>query len=270
MHRVTLQFQSTPSAWRETTFKEFICLDQHISIHSLRMEGDSELRHDGFIGKHFNPLPPHGGRHFLDCVPEHTKEFQSTPSAWRETQGIRHFRKRRSISIHSLRMEGDLINGKFTFEMYISIHSLRMEGDVQSLYYASDFLHFNPLPPHGGRHSETFTTFPVVGISIHSLRMEGDAYLISRRRCEVISIHSLRMEGDNQSLFNYILTLHFNPLPPHGGRRHRTIRNERCCYFNPLPPHGGRRLQNISDGRCVEISIHSLRMEGDGADSQSW
>ena len=58
--------------------------------------------------------------------------FQSTPSAWRET----HFQKpgfdRHEISIHSLRMEGDL--------------------SVVLLFFHRT--NFNPLPPHGGRHSE--------------------------------------------------------------------------------------------------------------------
>ena len=35
-------------------------------------------------------------------------------------------------------------------------------------------------------------------------------------------------------------------------------------YFNPLPPHGGR-LRKYTDWILQsEISIHSLRMEGDG------
>ena len=83
----------------------------HISIHSLRMEGDrlvdgfrqtiegfqstpSAWRetglYDAFYGKktNFNPLPPHGGRptkvrsFILDW------KFQSTPSAWRETPAV--------------------------------------------------------------------------------------------------------------------------------------------------------------------------------------
>ena len=33
-------FQSTPSAWRETSFLPICILFIHISIHSLRMEGD--------------------------------------------------------------------------------------------------------------------------------------------------------------------------------------------------------------------------------------
>ena len=81
-------------------------------------------------------------------------------------------------------------------------------------------LHFNPLPPHGGR--------PVLKrLCIHRQR---------------ISIHSLRMEGD---------ALPVQSLPP-------TI-----PYFNPLPPHGGRQITHVDHTVAVHISIHSLRMEGD-------
>ena len=56
----------------------------------------------------------------------------------------------------------------------------------------------------------------------------------------------------------------FNPLPPHGGRRTRirqhTIRNK---HFNPLPPHGGRPKKGGTVIGWIDISIHSLRMEGD-------
>ena len=49
------------------------------------------------------------------------------------------------------------------------------------------------------------------------------------------------MEGDNQIL-NHILT---------------------DKYFNPLPPHGGRHLVKLIRFWAENISIHSLRMEGD-------
>ena len=34
-------------------------------------------------------------------------------------------------------------------------------------------------------------------------------------------------------------------------------------HFNPLPPHGGRPLSDLAPGEYLSISIHSLRMEGD-------
>ena len=147
-------FQSTPSAWRETdtTLDRLSCND------------------------HFNPLPPHGGRQrvlhnysFTESISIHSLRmegdsemilfqirrfsFQSTPSAWRETLHLCNVRCGIRISIHSLRMEGDLMvsgrdwsTGKFQstpsawretckpadapYNKPISIHSLRMEGDA--------------------------------------------------------------------------------------------------------------------------------------------
>ena len=56
------------------------------------------------------------------------------------------------ISIHSLRMEGDLVHLPGSVLTSISIHSLRMEGDLDTPIF----------------------TDPADMISIHSLRMEGD------------------------------------------------------------------------------------------------
>ena len=85
-----VSFQSTPSAWRETgadmaAEKQF----ENISIHSLRMEGDMIRILDSALPPHFNPLPPHGGRLKQEKQLSNARQiFQSTPSAWRETEGI--------------------------------------------------------------------------------------------------------------------------------------------------------------------------------------
>ena len=79
-----------------------------ISIHSLRMEGDHKVLFVEFVSlKHFNPLPPHGGRLCRFCNFYKIVGFQSTPSAWRETLYFDVAKLRIFISIHSLRMEGD-------------------------------------------------------------------------------------------------------------------------------------------------------------------
>ena len=123
-------FQSTPSAWRETQGERHSGQCGHISIHSLRMEGDITSSLSLLLDRDFNPLPPHGGRpcrrtgshsplYHFNPLPPHggrqqrtsknptRKEFQSTPSAWRETGGGYGQRCHADISIHSLRMEGD-------------------------------------------------------------------------------------------------------------------------------------------------------------------
>ena len=189
-----------------------------ISIHSLRMEGDRCCQRQFFRiiyfnplpphggrqnlhgcfghGDHFNPLPPHGGRRQDDMASAITNAFQSTPSAWRETTKIRCWNLRNGISIHSLRMEGD-----------------------QSIWFTSFFSPQFQSTPSAWRETPLISwgrQFLV--ISIHSLRMEGDATPSAIRYCSKISIHSLRMEGDQARPARLCPTLHFNPLPPHGGR----------------------------------------------------
>ena len=194
-------------------------------------------------------------------------------------------------------MEGDLIahiNQRGC--LVISIHSLRMEGDVERSCTQSREVHFNPLPPHGGRRTDTWQSHAASAISIHSLRMEGDA---------IVSLHT---EGDYFSnapcappqafqstpsawretlsfVTNPFLTYYFNPLPPHGGRPRFLSQLSFPAHFNPLPPHGGRLAPSRTCGTLVAfqstpsawretfafhqhsgiriISIHSLRMEGD-------
>ena len=128
-----LVFQSTPSAWRETsrlrqrTQRRFYfnplpphggrryqffpnCYFPHFNPlppHGGRLHAQNQT--DRIL--HFNPLPPHGGRHREILFEMTLNVFQSTPSAWRETW-------------------------------------IRISGCSCSVY-------FNPLPPHGGRPSAT-------------------------------------------------------------------------------------------------------------------
>ena len=62
----------------------------------------------------------------------------------------------------------------FQSGIFISIHSLRMEGDLFQEVRKGQCSHFNPLPPHGGRPVIAFYFGTQTEISIHSLRMEGD------------------------------------------------------------------------------------------------
>ena len=173
-----ITFQSTPSAWRETGHTVgYACNYQAISIHSLRMEGDSVYNKIPLTITHFNPLPPHGGR--LDiahypcnecCISIHSLRMEGDNEFF--TNFIIPI-----ISIHSLRMEGDLFSIVLSKSPNcISIHSLRMEGDVAvQIGHAAVSLSFQSTP---SAWRETFPPFK-----------SGDAFLIS--------IHSLRMEGDH-------------------------------------------------------------------------
>ena len=162
------------------------------------MEGDCRKSCQNKYIAYFNPLPPHGGRLVF-----------SLPGA-----------DLGSISIHSLRMEGDNVCDCPVCIHCISIHSLRMEGDSENLFAAvcrND-------------------------ISIHSLRMEGDHFIGCAVCIDCISIHSLRMEGDGRGSpgipVPHWISIHSLRMEgdPDGLHLPRSIRN-----FNPLPPHGGRR-----------------------------
>ena len=154
-------FQSTPSAWRETALAQSEHVRFIISIHSLRMEGDQRPRLSTAWQKHFNPLPPHGGRLQDDlCGNQCTGYFNPLPPHGGRLLSSWHCIDRTNISIHSLRMEGDSSAPQWALiSVFISIHSLRMEGDVSELRLDCKY----------------------VRISIHSLRMEGDATVSSHR-----------------------------------------------------------------------------------------
>ena len=129
-------------------------------------------------------------------------EFQSTPSAWRETNAGTLQSAEHGISIHSLRMEGDRRTRSNPKTERISIHSLRMEGDgfPGTKRFSNDY--FNPLPPHGGR-------------------------LISKLLPpEVAHFNPLPPHGGRRIVLFWIAVLwHFNPLPPHGGRQSHIVRH---------------------------------------------
>ena len=124
-----------------------------ISIHSLRGEGDKTpfLYHRSYC--HFNPLPPWGGRPLSRFWALFAVVYFNPLPPWggRHPSGKIH-KASKSISIHSLRGEGDRVFGwSVTVEYGISIHSLRGEGDRKICCTKMDTHDFNPLPPWGGR-----------------------------------------------------------------------------------------------------------------------
>ena len=83
-------------------------LEENISIHALRVEGD------GATVLYWSKVII----------------FLSTPSGWRATSAVKERLDEIPISIHALRVEGD---GRtchvFVAQSWISIHALRVEGD---------------------------------------------------------------------------------------------------------------------------------------------
>ena len=104
-------FQSTPSVWRETTAPFALSLTV-TDFNPLPPCGGRQIQIPLYCGqKHFNPLPPCGGRRFtFNCLimtlihfnplppcggrrisrgrVGKQSQFQSTPSVWRETDGM--------------------------------------------------------------------------------------------------------------------------------------------------------------------------------------
>ena len=173
-----LGFQSTPSAWRETYVSSDAFAASHISIHSLRMEGDRPHPRWTQFRSHFNPLPPHGGRHWIDGF----------------------FDKFAKISIHSLRMEGDAYSTMLfsTIKSFQSTPSAWRETHTAEQYDGQEnAFQSTPSAWRETRHRKTdsqekgFQSTP-------SAWRETSGYL-PQSSCYMISIHSLRMEGDVNS-----------------------------------------------------------------------
>ena len=173
-----------------------------ISIHSLRVEGDTCRRLKFLSTLNFNPLPPRGGRRTY-------------------TVGLS---ADYAISIHSLRVEGDrrdlmpLVRcrdfnplpprGGRQFSFAVLVNHLAFQSTPsawrETLYCHDGAVgicrfqstpsawretaasgcrllqrqHFNPLPPRGGRPQGTIDDYQIIGISIHSLRVEGDVVML--------------------------------------------------------------------------------------------
>ena len=146
---------------------------------------------------------------------------------------------------------------------------------------------FYPRPPGGGRLSHSMFPRTAETISIHALRVEGDKIAPFVKHLHYISIHALRVEGDHQHSTRIRPRCNFYPRPPGGGRPRGNFHGlyieiflstpsgwratrafhtvtRRSDYFYPRPPGGGRQLDGASKGYGAAISIHALRVEGDG------
>ena len=108
-----------------------------------------------------------------------------------------------SISIHSLRMEGDGFSIIYSFLPCISIHSLRMEGDDLFLHSISTRQTFQSTPS-AWRETKSVTAIRTT-IAFQSTpsawRETSQGSPFSGRIA--ISIHSLRMEGDQNTRFSW-------------------------------------------------------------------
>ena len=127
-------------------------LQAKISIHALRVEGDDNMLPTIHRIKYFYPRPPGGGRRVsgrADLI--HIINFYPRPPGGGRQDAPSPGRKAKKISIHALRVEGDLWHSVSALLVSISIHALRVEGDENRFYKPVQRV-----------------------ISIHALRVEGD------------------------------------------------------------------------------------------------
>ena len=155
---------------------------QAISIHSLRMEGDKKYTSFCFLLLQFQSTPSVWRETVVSISSIKTLLFQSTPSVWRETNCFLCQCCYINISIHSLRMEGDPLNlydfvtvtafqstpsvWRETYQIFPVLLTTVFQSTPsvwrETLLYlcmSLYFLHFNPLPPYGGRHAVLFASF---------------------------------------------------------------------------------------------------------------
>ena len=130
--RGVMSFLSTPSARRATDSDLLISVEDDISIHALREEGDMFGRPVRSPYAYFYPRPPRGGR------PAHLR--QAAPDL--------------VISIHALREEGDGAKAAIedADEIFLSTPSARRATGC-ILCGERSRVHFYPRPPRGGRRS---------------------------------------------------------------------------------------------------------------------
>ena len=168
-------FQSTPSAWRET------------SLISTIPDGETLFQSTPSAWRETSTL----------IYTVLLSIFQSTPSAWRETGNISSRPAVRLFqSTPSAWRETFITCTHYTPIRYFNPLPPHGGRPDCSDNWDADQMDFNPLPPHGGRLLLCVPQLSRPFISIHSLRMEGDETTLNLRLSKSISIHSLRMEGD--------------------------------------------------------------------------
>ena len=190
-------------------------------------------------------------------------KFLSTPSGWRATKIPAHLQCPARISIHALRVEGDVqsitpprrsriflstpsgwratpleVNSKF--KCVISIHALRVEGDCHLPLLQGGNRDFYPRPPGGGRRiGDTYKAYMAIFLSTPSGWRATDKIIDINVNAQFLSTPSgWRATSKVSSMVeNCLISIHAL----------RVEGDHVACFGKP----------------CPVISIHALRVEGD-------
>ena len=168
-----------------------------------------------------------------------------------------------AISIHSLRVEGDVYTLFYLENMdRISIHSLRVEGDGErfnAMLRADDF---NPLPPCGGRQKDwsekkSLTLFQ----STPSVWRETDSAVYKSKLKAFQSTPSVWRETDSTS--NLAPRMLFQSTPSVWRETRMAPAIGHHALFQSTPSVWRETKISVVAWMPMPISIHSLRVEGD-------
>ena len=178
-------FLSTPSVGRATCHQKRNLINNKISIHALRGEGDPGRLGQRGLHADFYPRPPWGGRPGYTAPRRTAPHFYPRPP-WGGRQDAGHQQRHQALFLSTPSV------GRATF--------WRPRPAATSG-------HFYPRPPWGGRPILRGLGIRWQRISIHALRGEGDGPISPGDIVAIyISIHALRGEGD--MLFQTVV----NPL----------------------------------------------------------
>ena len=122
-----------------------------ISIHALRVEGDAPFGNILAAARDFYPRPPGGGRLFIRIDAGIISRFLSTPSGWRATSTKSPQQRRRRFLSTPSGWRATVAAKSIMSFVPISIHALRVEGDLIVTCLTPRGLYFYPRPPGGGR-----------------------------------------------------------------------------------------------------------------------
>ena len=240
------------------------------------------------INSYFNPHPPCGGWRSDKGEKIEKAKFQSTPSVWRVTLA-----------------DGEVFCWLFNFNPHppcggwldnavcsicgqsISIHTLRVEGDLHNRLFVLVIQNFNPHPPCGGWPAIPEAAVTPDTISIHTLRVEGDSHLYQTQGTRPTNFNPHPPCGGWLVATIIIIYKHnFNPHPPCGGWPTtsatllfssnisiHTLRVEGDTdefyslghneWFQSTPSVWRVTIDTSKYKPCKDISIHTLRVEGD-------
>ena len=191
-------FLSTPSGWRATISFADRLGKIDISIHALRVEGDS----------------PGYAPHFSDVISIHALRVEG--DAW-----LHEVQRPPSQNFYP-RPPGGGRQSKMYEKSNAPLYFYPRPpggGRLFTTFYTNSIPYFYPRPPGGGRRWCAQWNDVCQYISIHALRVEGDKIAPFVKHLHYISIHALRVEGD-KSIFDRLRRRirNFYPRPPGGGR----------------------------------------------------